>query len=208
MTEAKTVEEYIEEQRAALAANADCGMTHYNLATALLSLHRFDEAEKEFNEAIRCSPTFAEAYVQLGGICLNRGDLDGCLAYNKQSTQVRAGFAEGYGNIGFVQLQKGNVEEAIAALEKAVKFNKRFIQAYTTMGNAYLFMGDVDKCIENNLKALEIEPEFAVAHNNLVIAYLEKGMHDKAIEHFRKAKALGYAVAPEIEAEIKQYEQK
>lgn len=205
---AKTVEEYIEEQRTALLSNPECGMTHYNLATALLSLRRFDEAEKEFTEAIRCSPTFAEAYVQLGGICLNRGDLDGCLAYNKQSTQVRAGFAEGYGNIGFVQLQMGNVAEAIAALEKAIKFNKRFIQAYATLGNAYLFSGDVDKCIESNRKALEIEPDFAVAHNNLLIAYLEKGEYEKAVEHFKKAKALGYSVASEIEAEIAQYEQK
>jgi len=78
MTEKKTVEEYVLEQKSALASNPDCGMTHYNLAAALLSQRKFDEAEKEFKEAIGCSPGLAEAYVQLGGICLQRGDLDGC----------------------------------------------------------------------------------------------------------------------------------
>ncbi|MFP4668716.1 MAG: tetratricopeptide repeat protein [Desulfobacterales bacterium] len=200
----KTVDEYIQEQRFAIMSNPECSNSHYNLATALMGLRRFNEAEEEFKEAIRCSPNFAEAYVQLGGICLQRGDIDGCLAYNQQSVKVRAAFAEGYGNIGFVQLQKGNVDEAIAALEKAVKFNSRFIQAYATLANAYLFAGQVDKSIETGLKVLEIDENFAVAHNNLAIAYLEKGDFDKAAYYCSRARELGYEVAPEIVREIEE----
>lgn len=202
MTEKKTVDEYIAHQRAGLAGNPDCGMTHYNLATALLSLRRFDEAESEFLEAARCSPGLAEAYVQLGGICLQRGDLDGCLAYNQKSITARPRFAEAYGNIGFIQLQRGEVDKAIEALEKAVRFNELFVQAYTTLANAYLFKGWVDKSIQANLKALGIDPSFAVAHNNLAIAYLENKDYAKARKHCEKAKALGYEVAPEIIAEL------
>lgn len=202
MTSEKTVDQYIEEQRFAIMSNPECGMSHYNLATALLGLRRFEEAEEELKEAIRCSPTLAEAYVQLGGIQLQRGDIDGCLAYNQQSVKVRAAFAEGHGNIGFVQLQKGNVEEAIAALKKAIKYNSRFIQAHATLANAYLFAGQVDKSIEAGVTALEIDENFAVVHNNLAIAYLEKGDSAKAAHHCRRARELGYEVAPEIVAEI------
>ena len=101
---AKNAEEYIAQQRLALAANPDCGTTHYNLAVALLGQKKNDEAEKELIAAIECSPTLAEAYVQLGGLCLQRGDLDGCLEYNQRAVRSRAGFSEGYGNIGFVHL--------------------------------------------------------------------------------------------------------
>lgn len=73
MTDKKTVEEFIAEQRASIQGNADCGMSHYNLATGLLSLRQMDEAEKEFKEAIRCSPSLAEAYVQLGGSAFSGG---------------------------------------------------------------------------------------------------------------------------------------
>jgi tetratricopeptide (TPR) repeat protein len=205
MTEKMTVDEYIAQQRAGLAGNPDCGMTHYNLATALLSLRQFDEAEKEFLEAVRCSPSLAEAYVQLGGICLQRGDMDGCLAYNQKSVTARPRFAEAYGNIGFIQLQQGNVDKAIEALEKAVRFNELFVQAYTTLANAYLFKGLVDKSIKANLKALEIDPAFAVAHNNLAIAYLENKEYARAREHCEKALALGYAVAPELIAELEKH---
>jgi tetratricopeptide (TPR) repeat protein len=100
MTKAKNVEEYIAQQRAAISANPDCGISHYNLAVGLLGQKKYDEAEIELREAIGCSPTLAEAYVQLGGLCLQRGDLDGCLAYNQRAVKARAGFSEGYGPAG------------------------------------------------------------------------------------------------------------
>jgi len=205
MAEKKTVEEFIAEQRESIQGNSECGMFHYNLATGLLNLRQIDEAEKEFKEAIRCSPSLAEAYVQLGGICLQRGDLDGCLEYNLAGVNSRPRFAEGYGNVGFAYFQKGDIDKAITALEKAVKFNELFIQAYATLANAYLFKGMVDKSIKTNLKALELDDNFSIAHNNLAICYLEKEEFDLAVEHCDKAKALGYEVAPEILKEIDQH---
>jgi len=202
MEKAKNVEEYIGRQRAAVAANDECGTSHYNLAIGLLGQKKFKEAEKELLEAVENSPTLAEAYVQLGGICLSRGDLDGCLKYNIQATKTRAGFSEGYGNIGFVYLQKGKVDEAIKNLQKAIAYNSNFLQAYTSLANAYLMKGLVDESIATNRKALKIEPDFPVAHNNMAIACLEKGDVAKAVEHFDRAKALGYEVAPEIAKEI------
>ncbi|MBU2621593.1 MAG: tetratricopeptide repeat protein [Proteobacteria bacterium] len=205
MEKAKNVEEYIAQQRAGIASNPECGTSHYNLAVALIGLKQFEEAEKELQDAITCSPSLAEAYVQLGGLCLQRGDLDGCLYYNTQSIHSRAGFSEGYGNIGFIHLQKGNLDESIAALKKAIAYNSSFLQAYTTLANAYLMKDLVVESIAANLKAIEIEPNFAVAHNNLAISYMENGQFDKAVEHCNKAIELGYTVAPEILQELEQY---
>lgn len=205
MSKAINAEEYIAQQRAALSANPECGTTRYNLAVALLGQRKYDEAENELYEALNCSPSLAEAYVQLGGIRLQRGDLDGCLEFNKKAVQARAGFAEGYGNIGFVYLQKGKLDEAIVALEKAVKYNTRFLQAYATLANAYLMKGSIAESIETNLKVLSMEPDFAIAHNNLTIAYLENGQPELALTHCDKAVELGYAVAPEILKELEPY---
>jgi tetratricopeptide (TPR) repeat protein len=136
MTKAKNVEEYIARQRMAIAGNPDCGVSHYNLAVAFLGQKKYDEAEKELFAAIHCSPNLAEAYVQLGGLCLQRDDLDGCMAYNQQAVKSRAGFAEGHGNIGFVHLQKGEIDDAIRSLQKAIRWNPNFLQAYATQANA------------------------------------------------------------------------
>ena len=205
MSKAKNAEEFIAQQKMMIAQNPDCGTSHYNLAVALLGLKRYEEAEQALNEAIGCSPNLAEAYVQLGGLCLQRGDLDGCLAYNRQAVKSRAAFSEGWGNLGFVHLQKGEVDEAIRALKKAITYNANFLQAYATLANAYLIKGLLDESIETNLKVLELEPNFAVAHNNLAICYLEKGEQQLAIEHFDTAAELGYDVAPQLLKEVEPY---
>jgi tetratricopeptide (TPR) repeat protein len=198
MTKAKNIDEYIELQHRALAGNPECGTTHYNLGVALLGKRQDTEAERAFLSAIDCSPSLAEAYVQLGGLCLKRGDLDGCLDWNKRAVKARPGFSEGFGNIGFVHMQRGEADEAIEALRKATFFNFRFVQGFATLAAAYLMKGEVDNAIEAGLKALAAEPNFAVAHNNLGIAYLEKGEREQAKTHIQRARELGYEVAPAI----------
>ena len=73
----ENLDEYIADLRAALSQNDGCANHHYNLGVALLSKGDFVAAEESFLAAVRNSSHLAEAYVQLGGICLQRGDLEG-----------------------------------------------------------------------------------------------------------------------------------
>lgn len=211
----KNVDERIVQLRQALAGNPDCGSSHYNLAVALMGKQEYSEAEKELHEALDHSPTLAEAYVLLGGICLQRGDLEGCYRYNQRATKARTGFAEGFGNMAYVLLQlvdgknakedEEKVDKAIKHLKKAIIHNKHFIQAYTTLGTAYFMKGLVDEGIKANLEAVGIQPEFPVAHNNLAVAFLEKNEFQKAIEHCDIAVKLGFEVAQELLDELAPY---
>jgi tetratricopeptide (TPR) repeat protein len=202
MDKPQSAQDFIAQQRQAIAGNPDCGTSHYNLAVALTGVQEYEEAEKELMAAIECSPGLAEGYVQLGALCLRRGDLDGCLKWNQQAVKARPGFSEGHGNIGFVHLQKGNVEEAIVSLKRATHFNFRYVQAFASLATAYLMKGEVEESIAASQQAIKIDPQFPIAHNNLGIAYIEKGDFAKAIEHIDRARALGYAVAPQILDEL------
>jgi len=208
----KDVDEQIAKLKAALVQNDECGTTHYNLAVALMGKQEFSEAEKELHDAIDRSPSLAEAYVLLGGICLQRKDLEGCYRFNQRATKARAGFAEGYGNMAFVLLQlidgkdpkedEEKMDKAIKNLKKAIIHNKNFVQAYTTLGTAYFMKGLVKEGIKANLEAIKIQPEFPVAHNNLAVAYLEIEDFDKAIVHCDKAEEFGFEVAPQLKDEL------
>ena len=88
----ENLDEYIADLRAALSQNDGCANHHYNLGVALLSKGDFVAAEESFLAAVRNSSHLAEAYVQLGGICLQRGDLEGCLRYNEEAANCRAKF--------------------------------------------------------------------------------------------------------------------
>lgn len=205
-------DQHIAQLREALSHNTECGTTHYNLAVALMGKKEYAAAEKELHEAVDCSPSLAEAYVLLGGICLQRGDLEGCYRYNQRATKARAGFAEGYGNMAYVLLQlvdgkdrkedEEKVDKAIKHLKKAIIHNKHFVQAYTTLGTAYFMKGLVEEGIQANLEAIEVQPEFPVAHNNLAVAYLEKEDYEKAIEYCDQAVSLGFEVAQELLDEL------
>jgi tetratricopeptide (TPR) repeat protein len=205
MEKPKNAEDYIAQLKAQIAMNDGCSVSHYNLAVALMGLKRYEDAEGELQEAISCSPNFGEAYVLLGGIALQRGDLDGCLYYNRQATKVKAAFSVAWGNIGFICLQKGDADEAIKALQKAIVYNSKFVQAYATLANAYLMKGLIDEAVSANMKALQLQPDFAVAYYNLALCYLEKGDYDKAVENGDKAVELGYEAAPEIVKELEKH---
>ncbi len=208
----KNVDEHIAKLKNNLLHNDECGTTHYNLAVAYMGKQEYVEAEKELHEAIDCSPTLAEAYVLLGGICLQREDFEGCYRFNQRATKARAGFAEGYGNMAFVLLQlidgknqkedEEKMDKAIKNLKKAIIHNKNFIQAYATLGTAYFMKGLINECIKANLEAVKIQPEFPIAHNNLAVAYLENKEYSKAIEHCDKALKYGFEVAQKLKDEL------
>ncbi len=206
------VDEQIASLRLALSKNTECGTTHYNLAVALMGKQEYVEAENELHEAIDCSPSLAEAYVLLGGICLQRKDLEGCYRYNQNAVKARAEFAEGYGNMAFVLLQlvdgkdpkedEEKVDKAIKNLKKAIIHNKHFVQAYATLGTAYFMKGLVQEGIKANLEAIGVEPNFPIAHNNLAVAYLESEVYDRSIIHCDQAVALGFDVAQQLIDEL------
>ncbi|OQY50068.1 MAG: hypothetical protein B6230_06975 [Desulfobacteraceae bacterium 4572_89] len=208
----QNADEYIAEIKSQLSDNEECGNNHYNLGVALMGKQEFDEAEKALHDAVECSPTLAEAYVLLGGLCLRRGDMEGCLNFNRHAIKARAGFAEGYANIGFVLIQMctsddGEVDmemldQAIKHLRKAIVHNSNFVQAYTTLGNAYYMKGLLHEAVEANLKAIERQAEFPIAHNNLAVVYLELGEYAKAIEHGDLAAEYGYEISPGMKKEL------
>ncbi len=191
----ESLDEYIADLQSEIEENeGKCANHHYNLGVALLSKSDYMAAEDSFLEALRQSPRLAEAYVQLGGICLSRGDLDGCLRYNEEAAQCRAKFPVPWGNIGFVHLQRGETDKAIAALKKALKWDKDFIQAKATLGAALYMAGQIDASIALSNEVIDKHPAFGPAWNNLSLAWLEKGDRDKAKEFALKAVEFGYEV--------------
>ncbi|MBN2140616.1 MAG: tetratricopeptide repeat protein [Desulfovibrionaceae bacterium] len=196
------IEDYIADLKAKSAQNPGCGNTHYNLGVAYLSKRDFMAAERELLEAVDCSPKMSEAYVQLGGIAMHRGDLDGCLNYNLLASQQRPFFAVPWGNIGFVQLQKGEVEQAVKSLKKAVKYDPNFVQALATLGSAYFNQGELDLAVETLEKCLKIQPRFGPAWNNLALCHLERGDFASAGECVQKARESGYEVPEAVVKEL------
>ena len=190
------IDEYIADLKMEIAANEQCATHHYNLGLALLSKRDFVGAEEALLNAVRNSPHLAEAYVQLGGICLERGDLEGCLRYNEEAAQCRAKFPVPWSNIAFVHLQRGEPDKAITALKKALKWDPDFVQAKNALTTAYYMQGDFEACEKLCKEILEKEPAFAPAWNNMALAQFDLGKYAEARQSAAKAAELGFGELP------------
>ena len=153
---------------------------------------------------MRNSPHLAEAYVQLGGICLERGDLEGCLRYNEEAANCRAKFPVPWSNIAFVHLQRGEPDKAIAALNKALKWDPDFLQARNALATAHYMKAEWDICEKLCKEIIAKEPAFAPAWNNLALAQFEQGNHAAARESVKEAQRLGFDVPEGFLEELSQ----
>ncbi|WP_165177774.1 tetratricopeptide repeat protein [Desulfovibrio sp. ZJ369] len=201
------IDEYIADLKSEIATNDKCANHYYNLGLAMLSKRDFVAAEEALLNAVRNSPHLAEAYVQLGGICLERGDLDGCLRYNEEAANCRAKFPIPWSNIAFVHLQRGQPDKAIAALHKALKWDPNFVQAKNALATAYFMKGEFKACEETCKEIIKQEPGFAPAWNNLALAYFEGQEYAKAAEAADKAQELGFEVPQGFLEELKPHRQ-
>ncbi len=188
------IDEYIADLKAEIAVNEKCANHYYNLGLAFLSKRDFVAAEEAFLAALRNSPHLAEAYVQLGGICLERGDLEGCLRYNQEAANSRAKFPIPQSNIAFVHLQRGEPDKAIEALSKALKWDPDFLQAKNALVTAHFMKRELDTAEKLCREILAREPGFAPAWNNLALALFEQGRAAEAGEAADQALELGFEV--------------
>ena len=198
-----SLDEYIADLQKEISQSENCANHYYQLGMAMLTKRDYAEAEDAFLNAVRLSPRLAEGFVQLGGLCLNKGDYEGCLSYNEEASNIRAKYPVPQGNIGFCHLQMGNIKKAKSALNKALKWDPTFLQARTTLASAYFMEADYDACIEESLKVVNEEAGFGPAWNNLALAYFEKGEYKKADEAVKTAQKSGYDVPPPFVAELK-----
>ena len=197
------IDEYISDLKKEIAANDKCANHYYNLGMAFLHKRDFVAAEEAFLDALRNSPHLAEAYVQLGGICLERGDLDGCLGYNEQAASCRPKFSIAQIKIEFLHLQRGEPDKAIAALNKALSWNPNFIQARNAMATALFMKENFADSEKISREIISSEPNFAPAWNNLALALMEQNKVEEAIAAIDKAVELGFVPSEKFLEELK-----
>lgn len=199
------IDEYIADLKREIAGDEKCAIHLYNLGVAFLSKRDFAAAEEAFLSAVRASPHLAEAYVQLGGICMQRGDLEGCLHYNEEAANCRARYAIPQSNMAFVYLQKNDPDRAIPLIKKALKWDPDLLQAKNSMATALFMKGDFSGSEKISRELLASQPDFAPTWNNLALALFEQGKFHEAAKAADKAMSLGFEVAPGFMKELEPY---
>ncbi|HLJ96150.1 MAG TPA: tetratricopeptide repeat-containing glycosyltransferase family protein [Gemmataceae bacterium] len=108
----------------------------------LLNQARFAEAEACFRQALRCNPSYAEAYNNLGAARAKQGDLQGALACFQKVVQLRPDFADGFFNLGLMFARTGQRDQAVACHQETVRLNPEHAEAHTYLALHWLMHGN------------------------------------------------------------------
>ncbi len=92
---------------------------HYAYGIALLSLSRFDEAEKEFKEEMKITPDSALPYMYLGYVELQTRQYEEALPTCRTAVRLAPHAFPGRYLLGRTYLELGNISQAVEELETA-----------------------------------------------------------------------------------------
>lgn len=150
---------------------------HFYLARALNEQGRYDEASKEYNEAIKSDGKFSEAYSGLGLVKLNQGSLAEAESAFKSAIQYNSGNSTAHYGLGKTYLKQGRVDDAIKELNTSLYQYPNSWPTHLAMGEAYAAQtGNNNAAIQEYQKSIGIKAENPDAY--LHIADIREGRGD------------------------------
>jgi Flp pilus assembly protein TadD len=160
--------------RHALEVTENNWLAHLNLGSALDEKGQFDEAIREFQEAIRLKPDYVLAHNNLGVAIVRKGQIDKGISQYHEAIRLKPDYALAHNNLGIALARKGQIGEAIREFHEAIRLKPDFAQAHYNLGIALVRKGQSDEAIREFQEAVRLKPGFAEAHNNLARAVAMK----------------------------------
>jgi len=165
---------------------------HYNYGAVLQQLGRFDEAEKEYQAALRIDPSYMKVHVNMASLLMSKSKLDEAKKYYDRAIQLDPSSGEVRSGYAYLLERLGRPDEARAEYENAIRFTpkKSAARLFYTYGAFLDKRGELDAAIAQYQRALEVDPNLADAHSELATAFFTKGDSQKAEAHYLEAARL------------------
>ena len=193
-------EQAADEFRAALAADPDMVLAHYNLGQCRM-------AQKRYVEAVAAYRNTKDAFTRMGHLSeqdREKGERDrqdeirGLRDNLTQLHTVKDGSAERRAmeidsRIRLLESMqfKGNVRPAMPA------------EFPLALGSAYFRQEKLQEAKAEYEEATRLNPKLGAAHNNLAVIYLLTGLPAEAETELSRAEKTGFAVNPRLKEDIK-----
>lgn len=165
----------------------DDAQAHMDRAASFSSAGDLDAAIREYREALRLRPQYAELHYNLGNALYDRGDLDEATTQYGEALHLKPDYPEAHYNLAQVFGDKGDVDKAIGHYLEAIHLKPDFPEAHYNLGLQLDAKGALDLAIAEYREAVRLQPHHAEAHHNLGAALYSKGDVGTAIAEIREA---------------------
>lgn len=174
-------------------------LAYLNRGTAYGFKSRFDEAIRDYTEAIRLNPQSAEAYAGRGYSYQHKGELEKAIVDLSEAIRRDPNAAAAYYNRGLIFSEKGETDRALADFDEAVRCDPDNANPLVARGLCYLAKNDWDRALANFDGAIMIDPNNARAYEERANIYRRNGDRAKAeynLAQAQRLKPLPIAVGP------------
>lgn len=163
---------------------------HFNYGAALQQIGRLDEAEKEYNAALRVDPNYTKVHVNMALVLMSKSKLDEAKKYYERAIQLDPHAGEVHSGYAYLLERLGRADEARAEYENAIRLSPKTARLFYAYGAFLDKGGELDAAITQYQRALDVDPNLADAHSELAMALLTKGDSQKAEAHYLEAARL------------------
>jgi adenylate cyclase len=159
---------------------------------------KYDEAEKEFQEAIRLNSNCYDAYYLYGRSSFSRGDIEKSAEMFLKASEVRQEDFQSLLLLGqsLRVMGKDNVHEVIrkgiSKARKQLELNPGDVRVFALGSGSLYDIGEKQEAFEWMNRAFELEPDNAGTLFNAACLYAKDGNKDYALNLLERAFAKGY----------------
>lgn len=154
---------------------------HYNYAVALYGKGNTEEALKEFAQAIRINPLYAEAYLNMGTQFEHQGEYSTAADYYRKALTLNPGNPSVRKSIADLSDKQGQTDEALHQYDEILNLHPKDIYILNKAGVYYFRHGEPRKSVQAFRQALDIESGNQEAAINLTSVFLEEKNYDQAL---------------------------
>jgi Tfp pilus assembly protein PilF len=163
---------------------------HFNYGASLQQEGRLDNAEKEYNAALRFDPSYVKVYINLGQIFMSKSKLDEAQRNYEKAIQLDPNTGEVHSAYAYLLERLGRRDEARGEYQAAIRLSPKSARLLYTYGAFLDKNGELDGAIAQYQRALSVDPNLADAHSELATALMSKGDFQRAEAHFVEAARL------------------
>jgi Tfp pilus assembly protein PilF len=148
----------------------------------------FHDPESLWRDTLAKNDGAWQAHEHLGGILLDRGDLQAALVHFRRGVEIRPWLGETHNNYGnILRGLRIHPDQALEENRKAVELVPDNINIRVSYGDALVVANRPAEAVAQYQAALAMNPANPGVWNNLGVIYMRAGYPAQAVDYFRQA---------------------
>lgn len=159
---------------------------------AYSQLKQYDQAQLDYEQAIKLNPTFYKPHYNLGRDAFARQNWQQAVEQFSAAIQLAPDTADSYFNRGNSYYELNQFPKALEDFSQAIRLNPQNHDYYYNRGTARLRVQDMSGAMDDFRRSVELNPRFAKGYFTLGLQEIIAKQPDLGCEHLHKAEDLGH----------------